>query len=94
VDSVIAGALAAVAKWTLPAAQHGSNRMLYCFAGESLTTASESGPAQRSITLRADANVTLETGSEAAQLLLLRDCPACGWAPRATVKMIGTKMNQ
>ncbi len=68
--------LAPGARWTLPAAGHGSNRMLYFFLGSGLRVAGRAVPSAHSIDLRADVAVELEnTGPDEAELLLLQGRP-------------------
>lgn len=63
------------ARWVLPAAKAGSNRMLYFFAGSELKIAGRAVPTKRAIALRADANVTLEAGRDEVELLMLQGRP-------------------
>jgi redox-sensitive bicupin YhaK (pirin superfamily) len=64
------------AHWTLPAATGaGTQRQLYFFKGASVTAAGQAVPAASAITLRADADVELVNGEEAAEFLLLQGRP-------------------
>jgi redox-sensitive bicupin YhaK (pirin superfamily) len=63
------------ARWTLPAAAAGSNRMLYFFLGSGLRVAGREIPSRRAISLRADLHVQLEAGPDGAELLMLQGKP-------------------
>jgi redox-sensitive bicupin YhaK (pirin superfamily) len=63
------------ARWTLPAAAAGTNRTLYFFVGGALRAAGRDIPPYHAITLRPDAEVALENGPEASELLLLQGRP-------------------
>jgi len=63
------------ARWTLPPASPGTNRMLYFFKGSALRVAGRDIPPKRAIELRADAEVTIENGSEESEMLLLQGRP-------------------
>ena len=63
------------AKWTLPAAAAGINRTVYVFAGSGLRIGEQSVPARSSASLRSDAAVTLQSGAETTELLLLQGRP-------------------
>jgi hypothetical protein len=63
------------AKWTMPAAQPGTNRMLFFFAGESMTVAGEQVPVKSSVQVRADREVTLENGPVTGEVLVLQGKP-------------------
>ena len=63
------------AKWTLPRAQPGSNRMLYFFRGSSLRVGDVSTQRSAAIELHADRDVPLENGDSEAELLLLQGRP-------------------
>ena len=67
--------LAPHTEWTLPKAQRGSNRTLYFFRGQTLTIAGVVIPARHLVVLRPDAEVSLRTGPEEAELLLLQGRP-------------------
>ncbi len=68
-------ALAAGARWTLPAASPGLNRTLYFFRGPSVRVDGDVLTGAREIVLRSDRAVTLEAGPEAVELLLLQGRP-------------------
>jgi redox-sensitive bicupin YhaK (pirin superfamily) len=63
------------ARWTLPAAQRGSNRTLYFFVGSALTMAGKEISRYHGVELRANAAVPLENGPEESELLLLQGRP-------------------
>ncbi|MCU1277677.1 MAG: Pirin, partial [bacterium] len=63
------------ARWTLPAAARGTNRVLYFFVGSGLRAGGRAIPSRHAIELRADAEVALENGADAAELLLLQGRP-------------------
>ncbi|AFE11000.1 pirin family protein [Corallococcus coralloides DSM 2259] len=63
------------ARWTLPAAKRGTNRMLYFFLGSKMSVGGRAVPARNAIELRADVDVVLENGPETAELLLLQGRP-------------------
>ncbi|RYZ42527.1 MAG: pirin family protein [Myxococcaceae bacterium] len=63
------------AKWTLPAAVKGTNRMLYFFRGSTLKVGGRDIPPSRAIELRADVDVALENGADVTELLLLQGRP-------------------
>ena len=63
------------ARWTLPAARAGDNRMLYFFRGSALTVAGRAIDASRAIELRPDAEVALDNGADESELLLLQGRP-------------------
>ena len=67
--------LAPGAQWTLPAAKPGSNRRLYFFEGSGMKIAGRAIPANHSVDLQADREVTLEGGDGACELLLLQGRP-------------------
>lgn len=67
--------LAPHARYTLPAALRGTNRMLYFFAGKSLQIAGRDIPAYSGVKLRADAIAELENGETESELLLLQGRP-------------------
>ncbi|MDQ3035651.1 MAG: pirin family protein [Myxococcota bacterium] len=63
------------ARWTLPAAQPGSNRDAYFFRGGSVLVDGREVAVGHRIELRADLEVELENGSESSELLLLQGRP-------------------
>ena len=63
------------ARWTLPAAHAGTNRMLYFFRGSALTVAGRAIPASRAIALAPESDVALENGADESELLLLQGRP-------------------
>jgi redox-sensitive bicupin YhaK (pirin superfamily) len=63
------------ARWTLPPASAGTNRRLYFFRGSSLRVGGRPIPRNSYVDLRGDAVVTLESGAEATELLLLQGRP-------------------
>jgi redox-sensitive bicupin YhaK (pirin superfamily) len=63
------------AKWTLPRANAGSNRVLYFFSGQSLGVAGETARPGSAIELHADREVELENGEAEAELLMLQGRP-------------------
>jgi redox-sensitive bicupin YhaK (pirin superfamily) len=63
------------ARWTLPAANVGSNRTLYFFRGNALRVGARAIPRYHGVELRADASVVLENGAEESELLLLQGRP-------------------
>ena len=63
------------AKWTLPAAQAGTNRTLYFFRGSGLGVGVQSVPPNSGIELRGDVAVALENGPDESELLLLQGRP-------------------
>jgi quercetin 2,3-dioxygenase len=63
------------ARVTLPAAQAGSNRMLYFFRGKDLRIGSRTVSAQNGMELVADAEAAIENGAEESELLLLQARP-------------------
>ncbi len=67
--------LAPHTEWTVPKAQAGSRRTLYFFQGRTLTIAGVAIPARHLVEVRPDAEISLRTGSEAAELLLLQGRP-------------------
>jgi redox-sensitive bicupin YhaK (pirin superfamily) len=68
-------ALAAGARWTLPAARPGTNRTLYFFKGGGLAIGGMSVGVGHAIFLRADAEAVLENGDQPSELLLLQGRP-------------------
>jgi quercetin 2,3-dioxygenase len=66
--------LEAGARWTVPPANPGTNRMLYLFRGANPKVAGRTIPPRSAIRLRADAAVALEAG-EPVELLLLQGKP-------------------
>jgi quercetin 2,3-dioxygenase len=63
------------ARFTLPAASHGTNRTLFYFRGAGLEVAGRAVPARHAIELRGDAEVVLENGGDLGELLLLQGRP-------------------
>jgi quercetin 2,3-dioxygenase len=63
------------ARWTLPAAQPGTNRMLYFFGGSALSVGGRAIPARHAVALVPDADALLENGPDEAELLLLQGRP-------------------
>ncbi len=63
------------ARFTLPAARPGSNRMLYAFRGRGVRVGDRPVPARHSIELRADAEAPLENGAAEGEFLLLQGRP-------------------
>jgi quercetin 2,3-dioxygenase len=67
--------MAPQARWTLPAAQAGSNRALYFFSGSSLHAGGSLVLSPSAIELHSDQDVLLENGNHEAELLLLQGRP-------------------
>ena len=63
------------ARWALPKAGPGVNRVLYFFEGTSLVVDGESVDVKNGIELDADSEASLENGEQAARLLLLQGRP-------------------
>lgn len=63
------------ARFTLPAAQVGTNRMLYFFVGSKLRVAGKEIPHYSGIALRPDVEIEIESGPEETELLLLQGRP-------------------
>jgi redox-sensitive bicupin YhaK (pirin superfamily) len=63
------------ARWTLPPARQGTNRMLYFFGGTTLRIAQGTVPVDHGVRLVPDVAVDLENGPEAGDLLLLQGRP-------------------
>ena len=63
------------ARWTLPAANKGSNRTLYFFRGGELHVAGRELPPRVGVALRPDVAVELQNGDGPAELLLLQGRP-------------------
>jgi redox-sensitive bicupin YhaK (pirin superfamily) len=65
------------ARWTLPAVSGGANRArtLYFFAGSSLAVAGATADQHAALSLRPDADVSLEAGVDRCELLLLQGRP-------------------
>jgi redox-sensitive bicupin YhaK (pirin superfamily) len=68
-------AMAPGARWTLPAAAAGTQRMLYCFAGDGLRVGARALGRAQAAALRGDAAVELHNGAAASELLLLQGRP-------------------
>ncbi len=67
--------LDAGARFTLPAARPGSQRMLYVHAGESLALDGHRIEGQVAVQVRADAPIALENGSSVCEILVLQGRP-------------------
>ncbi len=67
--------LAPGARFTLPAAATGTNRVLYFFRGTGLRAAGREIPANHRVVLRAGHELALEAGPDEAELLLLQGKP-------------------
>lgn len=67
--------LAPGARFTLPAAQAGTNRTLYFFRGKELQVAGTTVPAYRGARLRPDVEAELVAGPDGAEILLLQGRP-------------------
>jgi redox-sensitive bicupin YhaK (pirin superfamily) len=63
------------ARWTLPRAAEGLNRVLYFFKGSSLEVEGTSVPPKSAVTLRSNADAVIVNGNEACELLLLQGRP-------------------
>ena len=63
------------ARFTLPPANPGTNRMLYYFRGATLAVAGRSVGVRRSLELRADASVEIVNGEAESELLMLQGRP-------------------
>lgn len=63
------------ATWSLPPASADANRMLYFFAGDTLTIAGRSLATGHAIQVRPDVDVTLENGGIESELLMLQGRP-------------------
>jgi redox-sensitive bicupin YhaK (pirin superfamily) len=63
------------ARWTLPPARPGTNRMLYFFGGASLRVAEQTVRPSQGVRLVPDVGVQLENGDAAGDLLLLQGRP-------------------
>lgn len=68
-------AMAPHAEWTLPKAQPGTNRTLYCFHGDTVQIGGTQVSSGHAIELRADIDVQLANGAEKAEFLLLQGRP-------------------
>ncbi len=69
------GKLEPEAKWTLPPAKAGTNRMLYFFAGTKLTVGKTVIHRGTGVKLRPDVEVTLENGEGEGEFLILQGRP-------------------
>jgi redox-sensitive bicupin YhaK (pirin superfamily) len=67
--------MAPEARWTLPRAAKGTNRMLYFFKGNSLAVGKRAVPVSSGVALRPEVDVELENGSVEGELLLLQGKP-------------------
>jgi redox-sensitive bicupin YhaK (pirin superfamily) len=63
------------ARWTLPAAQPGTNRTLFFFEGSTATIGGRSVPVRTGVKLRPEVEVAIENGDRDGQLLLLQGRP-------------------
>jgi redox-sensitive bicupin YhaK (pirin superfamily) len=63
------------ARWTLPAAQSGSQRSLYYFRGRGLHIGGRAVAENHRVELRPDTDVTLAAGFDESELLLLQGRP-------------------
>ncbi|HXU70729.1 MAG TPA: pirin family protein [Polyangia bacterium] len=63
------------ARWTLPAAAAGTNRVLYFFRGRELAVAGRAIGSYHAVALRPDAAVALENGPDEGELLVLQGRP-------------------
>jgi len=63
------------ARFTLPAASPGANRMLYFFRGSQLRVGARLVPGQHRIALRPDAAALLENGPDETEILILQGRP-------------------
>ncbi len=68
-------AMDAGARWTLPAAQPGTNRSLFFFSGGSLRIDGKKIPAGTGLQLRPDAPLLLTNGPQPSELLMLQGRP-------------------
>ncbi len=67
--------LAAGARWTLPAARPGSDRVVYYFRGDGLRVDGAAIPARHAIALRADLPGVLDAAGGEVELLMLQGRP-------------------
>ncbi|MBI3992052.1 MAG: pirin family protein [Candidatus Lambdaproteobacteria bacterium] len=67
--------MAPEARWALPAAPDGVNRMLYLFQGSGLRVGERAIAGQSAVLLRQGCDVALQNGDEQAELLLLQGRP-------------------
>ncbi len=63
------------ARWTLPAASPGLNRVLYFFSGDGLLLGGRGVPSSHGIQLRSEMAVELASGAQEVELLLLQGRP-------------------
>jgi len=63
------------ARWTLPPARPGTNRMLYHFRGQTIGVAGREVRTGHGVRLRGDASVALHNGAVESELLLLQGRP-------------------
>jgi redox-sensitive bicupin YhaK (pirin superfamily) len=64
------------ARWELPpAAGRGTARVLYVFAGESISVAGDHIPGDTGVVVRSDLPITVEAGPSAVEVLLLQGRP-------------------
>ena len=67
--------LEAGARWQLPAAAAGLNRMLYFYSGDSITIAGQEVAVSHGLQLQSEDAVDISAGSKPAKLLLLQGKP-------------------
>src|SRR5262245_39169325 len=67
--------MAAGAQWTLPSAAPGANRTLYLFRGNGVDVEGRAMTRNTMARLRPDADITLQSGKEEAEFLLLQGKP-------------------
>jgi quercetin 2,3-dioxygenase len=67
--------MAADAQWVLPAAVPGLNRVLYLFDGQTFTIDDQLIPTNTANQVRSEASLTLKSGEQPAQLLMLQGRP-------------------
>jgi redox-sensitive bicupin YhaK (pirin superfamily) len=63
------------ARFTLPRARPGTNRMLYFFSGKNLTVGGREIDVRHAVELRADLDAPIENGAEVSELLVLQGRP-------------------
>jgi len=63
------------ARWTLPPAKPGTNRVLYFFEGQGLQVAGRTIPTRSGVQVQAEAEIELVGGPEACRLLMLQGRP-------------------
>ncbi len=67
--------LAPHARWTMPAAQAGTNRTLYFFVGSGLRIDGRDIPAYHRVDVRPDRALAIENGADLAEVLVLQGRP-------------------